>query len=94
VTIVVAVCPAEKTLKGERRWRFESRYAETSGLPTLLCLCGASNKKIARFVLVQDALHIHSVAMLKKDDERLRNGMWLRHLLDLRRMAHRASQLR
>jgi DNA invertase Pin-like site-specific DNA recombinase len=93
VTIVVAVCPAEKTLRGKRRWRFESRYAETSGLPTLLCLCNGSNKNIARFVLVRNASHIHTVAMLKEDDERLKGGIRLRHLRDFARVAHRMSRI-
>jgi DNA invertase Pin-like site-specific DNA recombinase len=92
VTIVVAVCPAEKTLTGQRRWRFESKYAETSGLPTLLCLCHGSNKNIARFVLVRNASHIHSVAMLKEDDERLNDGIILRNLRDFRRAAHRMDR--
>jgi recombinase len=93
VTIVVAVCPAEKTLTGQRRWRFESRYAETSGIPTLLCLCDGSNEKIARFVLVRNASHIHTVAMLKEDDERLKGGIRLRHLRDFRGAAHRMSRI-
>jgi DNA invertase Pin-like site-specific DNA recombinase len=93
VTIVVAVCPAEKTLRGKRRWRFESRYAETSGLPTLLCLCDGSNQKIARFVVVRNASHIHTVAMLKEDDERLKGGIRLRHLRDFGRVAHRMSRI-
>jgi DNA invertase Pin-like site-specific DNA recombinase len=93
VTIVVAVCPAEKTLTGQRRWRFESRYAETSGLPTLLCLCDGSNKNIARFVLLRNASHIHAIAMLKEEDERLKNGIRLRHLRDFRRVTHRMSRI-
>jgi hypothetical protein len=93
VTVVVAVCPAEKTLTGHRRWRFESKFAEESGLPTLLCLCDGSNEKIARFVLVRNTSHIHSVAMLKEDDERLKRGIRLRDLRDFRRVAHRMSRM-
>jgi DNA invertase Pin-like site-specific DNA recombinase len=93
VTIVVAVCPAEKTLTGQRRWRFESKYAETSGLATLVCLCNGSNTNIARFVLVRNASHIHTVAMLKEDDERLKDGVRLRHLRDFRRVAYRMSRI-
>jgi DNA invertase Pin-like site-specific DNA recombinase len=93
VTIVVAVCPAEKTLTGHRRWRFESRYAVTSRLPTLLCFCDGSNKKAVRFVLVRNTSHIHTVAMLKEDDERLKGGIRLRHLRDFRRVAHRLSTI-
>ncbi len=92
-TIVVAVCLAEKTLKGQGRWRFESRYAEVSGLPTLLCLCDESNRAIARFVLVRNASHIHTVAMLKNDDERLKGGIRLRNLRDLRRLVDRMSNI-
>jgi DNA invertase Pin-like site-specific DNA recombinase len=91
LTIVVAICPADKTLKGQRRWRFESRYAQGSGLPTLLCLCNESNTNIARLVLIPNAEHIHAIAMLKGDDERMSNGVRLR-LRDLRRIAHQMSR--
>jgi hypothetical protein len=40
---------------------------------------------IARFVLIRNASHIHTVAMLKEDDERLKGGIRLRNLRDLRR---------
>jgi hypothetical protein len=89
LTVAVAVCPTEKTLKGQRRWRFESACAQKSGLLTLLCFCNGANKKIAHLVLVRNASHIHTVSMLKEDDERLKGGIRLRHLRDFRRVAHR-----
>jgi hypothetical protein len=92
ITFVVAVCPAERTPAGrERRWRFESRYAEISGLPTLMCLCDESNDKFLRYIVAPDVSHIHTVAMLKENDERLKDGIRLRHLSDLRRVVHRVS---
>jgi DNA invertase Pin-like site-specific DNA recombinase len=91
-TVAVAVCPAQKTLTGQRRWRFESVYAQTSRLPTLLCFCDGANRKIAHFVLVPNASHIHSVSMLKEHDGRLKDGTRLRHLRDLRRVANKIAE--
>ena len=53
LAVAIAVCLAEKTLKGQRRWRFESGYAQNSGLLTLLCLCDGANSKVAHFVLIE-----------------------------------------
>jgi len=94
LTAAVAVCPADKTLKGERRWRFESQYAQNSGLPTLLCFCAAANKTIAHFVLVPNASHIHCISMLKEHDKRLEDGIRLRHLRDFRRVAHKIGRIK
>jgi hypothetical protein len=57
----------------------------------LLCLCNESNTNIARLVLIPNAEHIHAIAMLKGDDERMSNGVRLR-LRDLRRIAHQMSR--
>ena len=92
LTVTIAICPADKTLKGQRRWRFESAYAQNSGVPTLLCFCNAANTRVAHFVLVSNASHIHCVAMLKEDDERLKGGTRLRHLRDFCRVAQRLTR--
>jgi DNA invertase Pin-like site-specific DNA recombinase len=91
VMVTLAVCPAEKTLTGDERWRFESLYAQHSGLLTLLCFCRPSNRKISHFVLVPNSSHIHSVAMLKEHDERLEDGIRLRDLRTFRRAAHKMA---
>ena len=72
-----------------------------SGIPELYSegqrnprpVCDGSNKKIALFILVRDASHIHTIAMLKEDDERLKGGIRLRHLRDFRRVAHGMSRI-
>jgi DNA invertase Pin-like site-specific DNA recombinase len=88
LTVAMAVCPADRALSGTKRWRFESAHAQHSGLLTLMCFCQAANKKIAHFIIVPSASHISTISMLKEHDERLKDGIRLRHLRDFRRVAH------
>jgi DNA invertase Pin-like site-specific DNA recombinase len=88
LTVAIAICPFEKTLKGEKRWRFESAHAQHSRLVTLLCFCAAANREIAHFIVVPNAAHIPTISILKEHDERLKDGIRLRHLRDFRRVAH------
>lgn len=86
--VAMAVCHPEKTVRGDDRWRFESRYAQRSGLVTLLCCSGAASNRIAHFVVVPSASHIPVVSLLKQNDERLSSGTRLTQLRDFRRIAH------
>jgi Recombinase len=86
--VAIVVCHAEKTLKGEKRWRFESCHAKHSGLVTLLCCCGATNSEISHFFAIPSASHIRVVSLLKEHDERLAGAIRLRNLRDFRRVAH------
>jgi DNA invertase Pin-like site-specific DNA recombinase len=86
--VAIVICEAEKTLRGEKRWKFESCHAQQSGLVTLLCFCGSTNNKIAHFLVVPTSSHIPVVSLLKADDERLASGKRLRNLRDFRRVAH------
>jgi len=86
--VAIAICHAEKTLRGEKRWRFESLHAQRSGLIALLCFCDAGNKEISHFILMPSASHIATISMLKERDERLDDGVRLRYLRDFRRLAH------
>ncbi|HEY6765276.1 MAG TPA: hypothetical protein VI386_10920 [Candidatus Sulfotelmatobacter sp.] len=67
--VAVAICPFEKTLKGEKRWRFESAHAQHSRLVTLLCFCKAANREISHFIVVPNASHIPTISMLKEHRE-------------------------
>lgn len=85
--VAIAVCHADKTLRGEKRWRFECRYAQRSGLVTLLCFSPPGHG-FSHFVVVPKVLHIPVVTLLKEDDERLSSGVRLKSLRDFRRVAH------
>jgi DNA invertase Pin-like site-specific DNA recombinase len=93
LTIAVAVCPADRTLKGERRWRFESCHAQKSGLVTLMCMCKSRNQKIDHFLVIPNASDIPVISMLKEADVRLASATKLRSLVQLCRVAHRMGRV-
>jgi len=86
--VAIAICPAQRTLRGKRRWRFESCHAQHSGLVTLLCFCGSANDSVSHFFVIPSASRIPVIAMLKEQDERLARAKRLRNLRDFRRVAH------
>jgi DNA invertase Pin-like site-specific DNA recombinase len=88
LSVAIAVCHADKTLRGEKRWRFESHHAQNSGLVTLLCFCGPTNTGIAHYFVIPSASHIPVISLLKEHDARVANGQQLRNLRDFRRVAH------
>jgi DNA invertase Pin-like site-specific DNA recombinase len=88
LSVAIAVCHADETLKGKRRWRFESRHAQHSGLVTLLCLSGPTNSAMAHFFVIPSAAHIPVISLLKEHDERLASAKRLKTLRDFRRAAH------
>jgi DNA invertase Pin-like site-specific DNA recombinase len=88
LSVAIAVCHADRTLKGKRRWRFESRHAQHSGLVTLLCLSRSTKSAIAHFFVIPSASHISVISLLKEHDERLDSGERLKNLRDFRRVAH------
>jgi len=88
LSVAIAVCHAEKTLRGEKRWRFESHHARHTGLVTLLCFSGSTNSNISHYVVMPSASHIPVISLLKERDERLAGGKRLRRLRDFRRIAH------
>jgi DNA invertase Pin-like site-specific DNA recombinase len=88
LSVAIAICHAEKTLRGEQRWRFESHHAQRSGLVTLLCFCGPKNIGIAHYCVIPSAAHIPVIALLKEHDERVASGEQLRSLREFRRVAH------
>jgi DNA invertase Pin-like site-specific DNA recombinase len=88
LTVAVALCPADRTLKGERRWRFESRHAQQSGFVTLMCMCKSRANEIGHFLVVPSAADIPVISMLKENDLRLSAATRLRSLVQFRRVAH------
>ena len=86
--VAIAICHPDQTLRGDMRWRFESRHAQRSGLVTLLCFSRTKGDGFAQFVVVPNASHIPVVSLLKGDDARLGTGMRLKRLSDFRRVAH------
>jgi DNA invertase Pin-like site-specific DNA recombinase len=88
LSVAIVVCHAQQTLRGEKRWRFESCHAQNSGLVTLLCFCGSTNREISHFSVLPSASHIPVISLLKEHDERLTSGTRLRNLRDFRRVAH------
>jgi DNA invertase Pin-like site-specific DNA recombinase len=91
--VAIAICHLEKTLRGEKRWRFECRYAQRSGLVTLLCFSKSGRDEFAHFIVMQRASHIPVVSLLKEFDERLSSGVRLKTLRDFRRVAHKFGRV-
>ena len=91
LTVALAVCHTERTLRGEKRWRFESRHAQRSGLVTLLCFSMSNGVEMDFFMVLPSASHIPVVSLLKEKDERLSSGQRLTSLRDFRRVAHQIS---
>jgi len=86
--VAIAICHPEKTLRGEKRWRFESRYAQRCGLVTLLCFSEPGHDEFTHFIVMPRASHIPVVSLLKEQDDRLTSGVRLKDLRDFRRVAH------
>jgi DNA invertase Pin-like site-specific DNA recombinase len=91
--VAIAICHLDKTLRGEKRWRFECRYAQRSGLVTLLCFSKAEGDQFGHFIVMPKACHIPVVSLLKEFDERLASGVRLKALREFRRAAHRFGRV-
>ena len=86
--VSLAICLAEKTLSGKKRWRFQSRAAQKSGLITLLCRCNANCTGFHDLIVMPSVSHLAVVSLLKEDDERLRGARKLKHLREFSATAH------
>jgi DNA invertase Pin-like site-specific DNA recombinase len=86
--VAIAICHPESTVGGDRRWRFESRYSQRSGLVTLMCFSKPVGDEFGHFVVLPSAAHILVVSLLKEHDSRLSSGVRLNRLRDFRRIAH------
>jgi DNA invertase Pin-like site-specific DNA recombinase len=91
--VAIAVCPADRTLGGKKRWRFESTHAQRSGLVTLLCFCNSANNGISHYLVIPTSSHIPVIAMMKEKDERLATAGRLSDLRDFRRVAHSLGRI-
>lgn len=87
----LVVCLSERTCLGQLRWRFNAVSARRQGLPTLLCLCDARNKRGHVFYAMPAVSHIRVVSLLKADDARLAVGVRLKRLSDFRSVIHSSA---
>jgi len=91
--VAVAICHPDSTVGGDKRWRFESRYAQRSGLVTLMCFSKLVGDEFQYFVVLPRASHVPVVSLLKEYDDRLSSGIRLNRLRDFRRIAHRLARV-